>query len=160
MNISSHVLLHFSIPCFMIQLLQRNQRMYTLLSNYSTVYFTVFSYVSTVDTLIPIGSSNFCAHIHLYKLSVKNLRRFYIPWMIGGLDDWCIHCTLHDDGPVCPKSRRRPRMKILSCLYLSVCTFYHIITYSVSSSSFARQMAAPLLILKWRSQMYGWNKEK
>ena len=70
---------------------------------------------------------------------------------------WAIvfyNCALPDDGPLKPKTRRRLRIKILSYLYLSLRIFGHIVTYSVSRNYSARQMAAPLLILKWRRLTY------
>jgi len=62
--------------------------MHTLHSNYGTVYYAASFYVSTVKTLRPTGCSKCCAYIHLYNHTLTNLRRFYTPGMIGGLDDY------------------------------------------------------------------------
>jgi hypothetical protein len=60
----------------------------------------------------------------------------------GGQAGWTIilyNCALHDNGLLKTKTRRRLRIKILSYFYLSVRIFGHIVTYSVSRNSSARQ---------------------
>ena len=62
--------------------------MHTLHSNYDTIYYEVSSYMGTLKTLRPTGCSKCCAYIHPYNHTLLNLRLFYTPGMIGGLDDY------------------------------------------------------------------------